>query len=229
MPAAFAGALAASLHGPLRVGTIWVQDLQEPSPSITPLIPARFCPAEPDFAHALAAGMSPTSPSSAQREIDRRFTAGRRCYTAWAGERLAAYGWVSFCEEAIGEHNLRIQLRPCEAYVWDCFTLPEFRQKRLYSALLVYILSELRAGGGSVAIPAICRAWIGADFDNTPSQRGIDRAGFLRVADLLVWRLPALRLIWAQAYPGVPRDLLAEARRVFLGENLPGGIKVTGP
>jgi hypothetical protein len=64
----------------------------------------------------------------------------------------------------------------------------------------------------------LCRVWIGANLDNVPSQRGIDRAGFRRVADLLVRHILFVRWIWAQGYPGVPDSLVAEARRLFLGK-----------
>src|SRR3989304_5586640 len=77
--------------------------------------------------------------------------------------------------------TLRLRLLPGEAYIWDCVTLPAFRQNYLYSALLVFILGELRSG-------KLCRVWIGADLEDVASQRGIARAGFKPVADLVVRR-----------------------------------------
>jgi hypothetical protein len=88
-------------------------------------------------------------------------------------------------------------------------TLPAFRQNHLYSALLDYIVKELRAEN-------LCRVWIGADLDNVPSQRGIARAGFQAVADLVIARVSAMRSVWVQGRPGVPEGLLVEARRAFL-------------
>jgi hypothetical protein len=148
--------------------------------------------------------------NGAAAEVYGRFETGRRCFTAWVEGQLAAYGWVSFDEEYIGELSLRLRLLPGEAYIWDCVTLPAFRQKHLFSALLVYMLGELRAG-------PLCRVWIGANLDNAASQRGIARAGFRRVADLVVARVLTLRLVWVQGRPGVPENLVAEARRAFLG------------
>jgi hypothetical protein len=43
------------------------------------------------------------------------------------------------------------------------------------------------------------------------------RAGFRRVGDLLVERVLALRLVRVHGHPQVPENLVAEARRVFLG------------
>jgi GNAT superfamily N-acetyltransferase len=144
-------------------------------------------------------------------EMCKRLDLGRFCYAAWFEGRLAAYGWVSFNEELVGELDLRIRLLPGEAYIWDCFTLPEYRGRRLYSALLAHIVGDLCAENFS-------RTWIGADLDNMASQRGIARAGILHVADLVVKRVLAQRMVWVQAQPGIPESLLAEARRAFLGD-----------
>ena len=192
-------------HDPRRAGVIWALNLDEPTPAIVPHILATFRRAGPESVPALAEAMGGGDPA----EVLKRFESGRRCYTAWAGDQLAAYGWVSFDEEHIAELNLRLRLLPGEAYIWNCVTLPAYRQNYLYSGLLVYILKELRSGN-------LCRAWIGADLDNVASQRGIARAGFKPVADLIIARVLTLRSVWVQGRPGVPESLVAEARRAFL-------------
>lgn len=188
-------------------GTIWALNLDETTPVITPLVPTTFRRVGPEAAPALAVAMDGGAPE----EVYKRFEAGRRCYTAWVNDELAAYGWVSFDDELIGELSLRLRLLPGEAYIWDCATIPAYRQNHLFSALLVYILSELRA-------EPLCRVWIGANLENTASQRGIARAGFRRVANLVVERVLALRMVWVQSWPGVPDRMVAEARRAFLGD-----------
>lgn len=205
---------------PRRAGTIWVLNLDQPTPVVKPLINATFCRVSTESAHGLAAAMGSDSLS----DILKRFESGRRCYAVYVDDnparnsgdtqrnergKFVAYGWVSFNEEFIGELNLRIRLLSGEAYIWDCATLPEFRQKHLYSALLAYIVAELRT-------EKFRRVWIGADLDNTVSQRGIARAGFMHVADLIIARVLALRQIWVQGLPDIPEDLVTEARRAFL-------------
>jgi hypothetical protein len=194
-------------NDPRRAGVIWALNLDEPAPVIAPRIPATFRRIDADSVPALVEAMGGGGDASV--EMLKRFETGRRCYTAWVGDKLAAYGWVSFNEEYIGELNLRLRLLPGEAYIWDCVTLPAFRQNYLYSALLVYILAELRS-------EKLCRVWIGADLENVASQRGIARAGFRAVADLLIARVLALRSVWVQGRPDVPDSLVAEARRAFL-------------
>ena len=192
-----------SRHG----GTIWMLDLDEPARFIPTFVPAVFGRVEPQSATELAEAIG----GQVLAEVLNRFRSGRRCYVARVDDRLAAYGWVSFDDELIGELHLRLKLLPGEAYIWDCATIPALRRNHLYSALLVYILGELRAEGFS-------RAWIGADLENMPSQQGIARAGFHHVADLVVARVLAMRQIWVQGLPDIPDLLVAEARRAFLND-----------
>ena len=62
------------------------------------------------------------------------------------------------------------------------------------------------------------RAWIGADLENVASQKGIARAGFHHVADLIIERVLAMRQVWVIGLPDVPDPVVAEARRVFLND-----------
>jgi hypothetical protein len=192
-------------NDPRRAGVIWALNLDEPRPVVISRLAARFEPIGPELARALVQAIG----AGSSAEILNRFQTGRRCYAAWVGDQLAAYGWVSLDEEYIGELKLLLKLIPGEAYIWDCATLPAFRQNHLYSALLVYILDELCA-------QSLCRVWIGADLGNVASQRGIARAGFHAVADLIIARVLTLRWTWVQGRPGVPESLVAEARRAFL-------------
>lgn len=192
---------------PRRHGTIWMLDLDHETPAITPRLQAEFRRVTPALAPALASSTG----SLTLNEITGRLKSGRRCYAAWVNDQAAAYGWVSFEHEDIGELNLRIKLLPGEAYIWDCATLPAFREKLLYSALLVYILGELRAQN-------LCRAWIGADNENVVSQKGMIRAGFHHVADLVMELGLAMRQVWVTGLPGVPESIVLEARRAFLND-----------
>jgi acetyltransferase (GNAT) family protein len=190
-----------------RRGTIWVLNMDQEIPALLPRVPADFCRLTPDLGPALAS----STDSISLNEIISRLESGRQCYAARVDGQIVAYGWVSFEHEDIGELNLRIKLVPGEAYIWDCATVPAFRGNLLYSALLVYILGNLRTQN-------ICRAWIGADLDNIASQKGIARAGFHHVADLVIERVLAMRQVWVSGLLGVPESIVAEARRAFLND-----------
>lgn len=195
-------------NDPRPAGTIWAIDLNEPIPVIKPHVDATFSRVGTESIAKLAPVMSRDNSA----EIIKRFETGRRCYVAQVEGKLAAYGWVSFDEEFIGELNLRLRLLPGEAYIWDCATLPPYRRNLLYSALLTYILGDL-------STEQLHRVWIGADFNNIPSQRGIVRAGFSYIADLVVARVLTRSQVWAQGRPEVPESMVAEARRVFLNDH----------
>ena len=202
--------MVSSENDPRPVGTIWTLNLDEPVVGVTPLRPVTFRRAGPDLLPTLVSTMDGVS----SEELLKRFENRRRCYTGWVGDQIVVYGWVSFEEEDIGELDLYVRLLPGEVYIWDCATIPAFRRNHLYSALLGYIIEELRAEG-------LCRAWIGADFENKPSQQGMSRAGFHHVADLVVARgVPAMQQIWVRGQLGVPEPIVAEARRAFLNERL---------
>ena len=194
-------------NDPRRAGTIWMLNLDEATPVVTPRVHAEFRRITLDLVPALSAIRG----YDASDEFLQRFETGRRCYGAWVEGQPAAFGWVSYEDEEIGELNLRIKLLPGEVYVWDCATAPRFRRNGLYSALLSYILDELRT-------QQICRAWIGADFDNVPSQKGIARAGFHHIADLVIERVLTIRQVWVARLPNVPESIVAEARRAFLND-----------
>jgi hypothetical protein len=199
--------MVSSENDPRRRGTIWVLHLDQEMPAVAPRIHAEFRRLTPDSSSVLVSSIN----SLTLTEITKRLESGRQCYLAWVDRQIAAYGWVSFVEEEIGELNLRMKLLPGEAYIWDCATLPAFREKLLYSALLIHILGELHA-------QRICRAWIGADLENVASQKGIARAGFHHVADLVIERVLAMRQVWVTGLPGVPDRIVAEARRAFLND-----------
>lgn len=194
-------------NNPRRAGTIWMLNLDEATPVIIPNVQAEFRRIDLDFVPALASEID----SDTLLEFTKRLENGRQCYAAWVESHLAAYGWVSFEDESIGELNLRVKLLAGEVYIWDCATLPAYRRHHLYSALLAHILAELRAQG-------LCRAWIGADLENVPSQKGMAHAGFHHVADLVIERVLAVRQVWVTGLPEVPESIVAEARRAFLND-----------
>src|SRR6266498_2094616 len=92
-------------HDPRRAGTIWSMSLAGALPFVMPLVPAVFCRLELQSATELANAMG----ANALPEVQKRFESGRRCYAMRVGGTLAAYGWVSFNDEFVGELNLRLR------------------------------------------------------------------------------------------------------------------------
>jgi ribosomal protein S18 acetylase RimI-like enzyme len=187
-------------------GRLWRFALDAPLPLIEPRLPAHFRLIAETDAPALARAMGTTADA-----VLNRLRSGRRAHAAWVEGHLAAYCWASFADEAIGEQGLTLRLRPGEAYLWDCATLPAYRRQGLYTALLAHGLAALRAQGLSAV-------WIGADLDNTASHGGIERAGFIPVADLYHGNGPAAGQMWVTGLPGAPVEWVADARGALLGQ-----------
>jgi hypothetical protein len=198
----------ASEGSPQTLGTLWMLNLDAPSlEGPAPRVTASFQRVGPEAAPLLARAMGLEDPA----KVLQRFAAGKRCYIGDIEGVLVTYGWVSFDEEWIGELHLHLRLVPGEAYIWNCATLPAYRGLLLYPALLGYIITELRAEG-------LQRIWIGADADNLPSQKGMVLAGFQPIADMVLDYVLALRMTWIRGRPGVPEQLVEDARRALLGE-----------
>jgi ribosomal protein S18 acetylase RimI-like enzyme len=189
-------------------GALWAVESAAAARSRAPRAAVVFREVGPDAAEPLATAMGLPGATAAAG----RFTGGRRCYAAWDGDRIAAYGWASRGSECVGELERAFHMAPDEAYIWDCVTLPEYRGRGLYSALLAYMLSALRDAG-------VRRTWIGASLDNQPSIQGFMNAGFRPAIKLVYGRLLALRCAWVIAYPGAPRQLVAAAQRMILVED----------
>jgi phospholipase/carboxylesterase len=188
-------------------GTLWMLDLGQPLPvGPVPQVPVVFMRAGPEVAQELAQAMDLDD----QAMVLQRFDNGRHCYICRIEGRLAAYGWVTFDEEDIGELGLSIRLKAGEAYIWNCATLPAYRGQRLYPALLAHIIGELYHQG-------LRRVWIGTDTDNLPSQSGLALAGFQPIGDIVISHVLTMRRAWLRGRPGISERLVMDVRQALLG------------
>jgi len=196
-------------------GTLWASEATDPrGVPARPRIAVVFGEVRREAAGPLAAAMDLLDLAALQQ----RFDGGRRCFAAWDDARIVAYGWVSQGHECVGELERAFHMLPGEAYIWDCATLPDYRGRGLYSALLGYMLAELRRAG-------VGRVWIGAALDNRPSIKGFENAGFQPAIELTYRRVLGLRWSWLRRCPGAPADLVAAARRMIIAD----GERALGP
>lgn len=82
-----------------------------------------------------------------------------------------AYGWVNLKGETLGPTGFAFHPPTTDVYLFDFATMPDYRGRSYYPALLIYILGELKAQGYK-------RAWIGTAPGNAVSARSIARTGF---------------------------------------------------
>jgi GNAT superfamily N-acetyltransferase len=168
---------------------------------VSPHVAAHFAEAGRESIEPLARAMDLPEPSI----VARRLETGRRCFVGRRESEIVTYGWLSQCDESVGELERDYRMRPGEAYIWDCATLPDHRGEGLYGALLSHIKHTLRGEG-------VQRAWIGANLENEPSLRAFARAGFQPVVQVAYARLLRLRCLWLRAQPAAPAELVECAR-----------------
>ncbi len=189
-------------------GMLWTRDLAgTPEIMIMPRADVRFTEFGPEAAAQLALAMNLPGPEA----VLQRFTSQRRCFGAYSGEQIVAYGWASVMAEHVGELERFFRFPTGEAYIWDCLTHPEYRGRRLYSALLTYMCNQLRDSG-------VRRAWIGASLGNQPSLQGFANAGFQPVITVRYARLIGLRYCWVARYRAAPIHLVSAARHIMAEE-----------
>lgn len=127
----------------------------------------------------------------AEGMVQERRVAGHQPWLARVAEEPGGWGWVATSTFSIGELGVDLALPPGNRYLWDFVTLPPWRGRGVYPALLQAILIR----------DAAERFWIGHDWDNRASARGIAKAGFTRVGT--AYRLPDGRVVLV---PGAPRE-----------------------
>lgn len=186
-------------------GILWALDVDGSADrEQAPPVLMAFGEATREDVASLAAAMGLGNPD----DVRERMASGRRCFVARLEGTIAAYGWVSVGTESIGELERTLRMDPGEAYIWDCATLPLYRRRGVYGALLRFMVSTLRQEG-------MRRLWIGASQDNTPSLRGFAAAGFQPVLKLMYLRVAGLRRDWLVGDTNAPAALVADARRAL--------------
>jgi acetyltransferase (GNAT) family protein len=87
--------------------------------------------------------------------VRARLARGCRCFAVWIDGAVAGYGWLTTSREWIGEVQLEITPRSGEAYIWNCVTVAEHRQKGVFRSLVSGISVAARRSGAE-------RVWIGS-------------------------------------------------------------------
>ena len=165
-----------------------------------PLASGAVTEVRPDQASALVEAMADEGELAGLR-----FARGCRCFAAWEDGRVAAYGWLSTGPEWIGELAVEISPLPGEAYVWNCFTLPEHRLRGRFRDLLAGIVAQASAEG-------LRRLWIGSLGGATPA---VVAAGFRPALEIRLDRDGDLRRLHLSPAPGADPGLAGAARAVL--------------
>jgi GNAT superfamily N-acetyltransferase len=117
-----------------------------------------------------------------------RLERGFECHAAWQSNRIASVTWTATTPRAVFWFlDAEFDLPPGQIYLFDSFTHPEFRGRRLQSL----IFHEIRAKALS---RGITRALTFVVPENRSSLSSRVRLGFRRTG--LVWRVGWGRFAW---------------------------------
>ena len=150
-----------SAKPPAPVGRFHTWWRDERLPGLPTLPGVTIAPA--DDARLLAAESRSGAP-----EIEQRLARGHVAWMARRDGEPLGWGWCATTELSIGELGISCALPPGQRYLWDFFTIPRWRGQGIYPRLLQTI---------AISDPAAERFWVGHDFGNTASARGIAKAG----------------------------------------------------
>ena len=128
---------------------------------------------------------NPDNPSGEER-IDRMLAAERTCYRAILGTETVHESWV-FRDAILPS---RFGYDPLAPLIGNCVTRPEYRGRRIYERVLMFIVNDLLAEGGDGQVLILVSP------ENVASIRGIERAGFDRIDRLRGLRLLGFVVKW---------------------------------
>jgi GNAT superfamily N-acetyltransferase len=137
--------------------------------------------------------------------VETRLARGCRCFGAWLGDELAAYGWLSTKPEWIGELELEIAPGDGEAYIWNCFTLEHQRRRGALRALLAGIRARAYEEG-------LRRLWIGSVA--VPAEKAFGPAGFTPALVFASEVITGFRWLQVQPAAGADPALVESAHHV---------------
>jgi hypothetical protein len=103
-----------------------------------------------------------------ESDLLNRMNTGCLCVGIFHQEKLAAFSWANLKESTFD--GCRFVLRPNEAYLFDAFTLIEFRGKGLASQARFRVYTELEKHGRT-------RFYSVTDYFNKPSRRFKEKLG----------------------------------------------------
>ncbi len=112
-----------------------------------------------------------TFPWRNDAEAGGRLTGGARLFAWREAGQLVSFGWVTTSPRfLIGELGGWVEFEQPVRWIWDCVTPEAHRGRSYYPQLL----------RGLVALGGETRPVIYCTRENTSSQRGIEKAGFIR-------------------------------------------------
>jgi GNAT superfamily N-acetyltransferase len=103
--------------------------------------------------------------------VSERIANGDTIFVAYQGTQPVGYIFASKRECWVGEIHDTLEVDPQEVYLYDAFTMPAFRGKRIFPYIMTEVIRYYRESKNDYALIFVLSS-------NKSSIRGIERAGF---------------------------------------------------
>ena len=159
-------------------------------------------------------------PSSLFRWIPREIAESRLerengLVAAVEGEEVLSYCWTAYSETGVHEIDASVIPLKDELYIYDAFTRPRARGRRLFPLLLSAVLKKAASQGYG-------RLLIFVSKGNQPSLSAVSSVGFQRFQEVSYVSLPPFRFYWMRRRGARPARLSPSG-----GTQIAGGLDRT--
>ena len=113
---------------------------------------------------------------SARQRIEKAFNQGAQVFLAFSKGDLVHVIWLYY-HPGVREQLVNVKLKPDEAHIAAAYTSSEFRGQGIYPMILQYMVRYAISEGKK-------RIYIAAAPKNIASCKGIEKAGFSKVATI---------------------------------------------
>ena len=124
-----------------------------------------------------------------------RLQRGQRCFAAFVGSRLASVSWAVRNQATLWALNADFCVEDGAAYIFDSYTHPEFRGKRLQSSIFERICEYCKDKNVGKVVTFVAAT-------NTANLRSRARHGFAVAGEVRRFRFGPL--VWYRSTGGAP-------------------------
>ena len=105
-----------------------------------------------------------------QTDLQKRFSSDHRCFAIFEAGKILCYFWSQLGLKNFHEVHLKFDLRSNQVWMYNAVTVKAARGRNLYPNIIRYMAKTMARSG-------IDEAFIDVDPGNTPSFRGLKKAG----------------------------------------------------
>ncbi|MGH2404610.1 MAG: GNAT family N-acetyltransferase [bacterium] len=161
-------------------------------PSIAPGADVSISAATPDDHAATPEGLPP---DASRRLFAERLLRGHVCFLARVGGEVVHYTWLGFGPWKFPDIGVEIPLSGAEAYLYDGYTMPRWRGRKIYPATAAVLLHHAQERGIRHVFARVARR-------NPAGIAGLERVGFrgtLGVTSMRLFGVLGIYRAWGDA------------------------------